>query len=390
MRKLKYNILFLFILILCGLNCKEVYTPPAIQNNPHLLVVDGIVITGNDSTIITLSRTRSIMDSAPALKEADAQVAVVGVSGVEYPLLYQGNGRYVTAQLPLDNTQKYQLKIITKDGNEFRSDLNSIHTSPPIDSLYWDQDSSGVNIYLNTEDPTNNTRYYRWEYVETWQYYSAFDSQLEYVDANNIIFRGLPNQVYRCYHTVPSSTIDVATTTQLSSDIVNKYKITGIAAGSEKLSAVYSILVKQYAIESDGFDFWKNLKKNTEQLGTLFDLQPFTELGNIHCLSHPEVKCVGYINFTTLQEKRIFIDKYQIYFWNYQPYYNTDEPCMVDTATPQNLSAFFLPPGGPYGNSLIGSGLDPKYHTSIYLFSTNLCVDCTDHGGSSVKPDYWP
>ena len=182
----------------------------------------------------------------------------------------------------------------------------------------------------------------------------------------------------------------MATTSQLSSDIVNKYKVTEIATGSEKLSAVYSILVRQYAIEVNAFDFWKNLKINTEQLGTLFDLQPFTELGNIHCTNHPEVKCIGFISFTTLQEKRIFIDRYQVNFWNYQPYYASHEPCMVDTATPQNLPEFFLPVGGPYGNNLIGTSLDPQYFTTIYLFSINLCVDCTDHGGSSVKPDYWP
>jgi hypothetical protein len=114
MRSLKYNILFVSILNLCGLSCKEVYKPPAIQNNPHLLVIDGIVIIGNDSTVITLSRTRSITDTAPSVKEADAQVSVVGVSGVEYPFLNQGNGRYVTDRLLLDTIQKYQSKIIKK------------------------------------------------------------------------------------------------------------------------------------------------------------------------------------------------------------------------------------------------------------------------------------
>jgi hypothetical protein len=151
----------LFILSnLCSWHCKEVYKPPATQNNPYILVVDGIILSGNDSTVITLSRTRSLTDQTPSVKETGAKVSVIGATGVEYPLIEEGNGSYSINQLLLDTSQQYQLKIITTDGNEFRSDLNSVRTSPPIDSLYWGQDSSlNVNIYLNTHDPTNKTRY---------------------------------------------------------------------------------------------------------------------------------------------------------------------------------------------------------------------------------------
>jgi hypothetical protein len=138
--------------------------------------------------------------------------------------------------------------------------------------------------------------------------------------------------------------------------------------------------VRQYAISSQAFDFWQNLKKNTEQLGTLFDLQPFTELGNIHCVNNPAVKCIGYISFTTLQEKRIFISKNEVYPWNYDPYYGV---CAQDTIKPTDLSLFF-PPGGPYFNTLIGTD------NGLIIFSTNICVDCLYHGGTTTKPAYWP
>jgi hypothetical protein len=381
MRRNLRNIIFIIIITnLGGLNCKEVYKPHAIQNNPNLLVVDGIIISGNDSSVITLSRTRNLADTAVSVKELNAQVTVVGATGVEYPLYDQGNGRYVTDQLQLDTSQQYQLKVITYDGNEFRSEFNKVRTSPPIDSVYWNQDSSyNVHVYLNTHDPTNNTRYYRWEYVETWEYRSAYPSFLQMVN-DTPVFRSLTEQIYRCYQTQSSSSIDVANTSRLSSDIVNRYEINSVLSGSEKITAIYSNLVKQYAITAEAFDFWQNLKKNTEQLGSLFDLQPFTELGNIHCLNNPSVKCIGYISFTTLQEKRIFISKNEVYPWNYYPYYGN---CVQDTIQPSILSQFF-PPGGPHFYSLIGTD------NGLYIFSSNLCVDCTDHGGTTIKPPYWP
>ena len=389
MRKLKYGKWIIFFMSLCVLKCKEVYNPPSTKNNPDFLVVDGVVIAGNDSTIITLSRTKSLTDPTPAAKELDARISVIDVSGVEYSLTEQGEGRYVSSQLAIDATTSYQLKIITKDGNEFRSDPGKVNTSPPIDSVFWKQDSSGVQIYLNTHDPGNGTRYYQWEYIETWEFHSSFDSFLEYIDENNIVFRGLGNQIFRCYVTRPSSVIEVATTTRLSFDTVNRYKVTEVPAGSEKITAIYSDLVKQYEITAEAYNYWTNLKKNTEQLGSLFDLQPFSELGNIKCVNNPSVKCLGYISFSTLQKQRIFINYNEITNWNYQPYYDTYQPCQLLTIPTFLVSQAFQPPGGPYGNSLIGQGLDTT-HSPVYFYSTTTCVDCRVHGGVTDKPLFWP
>jgi hypothetical protein len=381
MKNLKYIILIIFILNLGGWNCKEVYTPPPMKNTTDLLVVDGIVVSGDDSTIITLSRTRSLADTVPSLKEANAQVSVISVTGLEYPLINQGNGRYVTDQLLLDLTQKYQLKIITPDGNEFRSEISSVYTSPPIDTVYWKQDSAGVHIYLDTHDPTNNTKYYRWQNAETWEYHSAFPSVLEYIGAGQSVIRGLDNQINRCYQSQIPSSIEVASTTQLSSDVISRFEVATLPPGSEKISFLYSDLIRQYGIPEDAYNFWQNLKKNTEQLGTIFDLQPFTELGNITCVNNPTINCVGFISFTTLQEKRIFISKNQVFGWNYFPYYGE---CFIDTVKPQDLTNYFQPDGGPYFNSLIGTNNGP------YLLSSDLCVDCTYHGGTTLKPPFWP
>jgi hypothetical protein len=387
MRKLKYFFIISSLAIIMS-DCKEVYNPPSVKNNPFFLVVDGIVVSGNDSTNITLSRTKSLTDSVPTVKELGAQVFVLGESGVSYPFTELGNGHYVTSQLLLNSTEQYQIKIITNDGNEFRSGYSKVLTSPSIDSVYWVQDSSGVQIYLDTHDPANNTRYYRWENVESWEYHSAYNSFLEYVDQNNIIERNLTRQIFRCYQTQLLSSIEVTNTTRLSSDVVYKYKVIDIPTGSEKMSAEYSDLVKQYAISAEAYNFWTNLKKNTEQLGTLFDLEPFTELGNILCVNNPSLKCIGYIGFSTVQKHRIFINKNEITQWNYSPYYDVYEPCFVQKALFQDISNFFLPPGGPYGNSMIGQGIDPPF--PIYLFSTDLCVDCRVHGGSTIKPAFWP
>jgi hypothetical protein len=72
MRNLK-SILVLSIFIITSLNCKEVYNPPSVKNNPSPLLADGIIFSGNDSSKITLSRTKSLSDTAPQVKEVNAR-----------------------------------------------------------------------------------------------------------------------------------------------------------------------------------------------------------------------------------------------------------------------------------------------------------------------------
>jgi hypothetical protein len=374
----------ILLLQLGGWNCKQEYNPPAIKNTPHLLVVDGVVINGNDSTVITLTRTRSLADTTPAVVELGAQVSILSPSGAIYPLVSEGNGRYEIDQLFLDTTQLYQLKIVTADGNEFRSQLDHVYAPPPIDSLNFTQDGSGVHVFVNTHDPTNSTRYYRWQYLDTWEYVSDYQAALIYVDSNNIVDVSQDYQNYFCYQFEPSSSIQVATTTQLSSDIVSEHELEVIPPGSEKISMLYSMLVNQYGVSVDAYNFWSNLKKNTEQLGSLFDVQPFTELGNITCVNNPSVQCIGFISFSSLQQKRIFISRNQVNPWNYIPYYGGDCALTYREIHPDSLSYYFQPPGGPYFNSLIGTD------NGLYILNTTECVDCRQHGGTSIKPPYWP
>src|SRR5947199_216206 len=94
----------LIVLLISGLisvctSCKEVYTPPVTKTNTNILVIDGIVVSGNDSSVISISRTRPLPDTIPSVKELGARVSVVDQNGVEYLFDEWGNGRYGVFQL---------------------------------------------------------------------------------------------------------------------------------------------------------------------------------------------------------------------------------------------------------------------------------------------------
>lgn len=371
-------ILFSEVTVMLILSCKQAYNPPAIKSNPGYLVVDGVLHIGQDSTVITLSRTRNL-DSIIPIPELQAQVMVVGESSDVYPLQEQGNGKYVTDHLNLAYNKNYQLKIITADSREYLSDTFPAKQTPPIDSVTWRQDSVGVHIYVNTNDPQNNTRYYRWDYDETWQYHTAYETFFDYVNGQ-IIQRPTDQLIYTCWQSDHSTDIQIASSIKLANDIIYENPISVIPNGDEKLSVKYSILVKQYAVTPTSYDYWQNLKKNTQQLGTLFDPQPSEIIGNMHAVNNPNEPVLGFIGACNVQQKRIFISNLDLpNGWNYFPYYSE---CALNTVMRSQLDSL-LPSTGPRFFVFVGQNL------TLYLTTSIRCGDCRNHGGVNNQPAFW-
>lgn len=382
--------------------CKKHYNPPAITGSNNYLVIEGLIAAGQDSTIINLSRTVNLASQTTNSPELNATVTVEGDQGVTYTLPMTDSGKYAAAPLNLDNTHKYRLKISTADGQTYASDYESIKITPPIDSLWYTTNSNGLNINAAAHDPSNNTRYYRWDYTETYIYQSPIESDYIFDPTqsdtlNMSVLRTPEQQVHTCYVTLNSSTININSTAALSKDVIANEPIIQIPDTSEKISHRYSILVKQYALTDSAFEFWQNMKKNTQQIGTIFDVQPSEVSGNIRCTSNPKLPVLGYISVSSISQKRIFIDRSQLPVWPFP-----QQPCMPNQPIhdaicwprgsgnplpPDLLSGVYIPIGIVDSASLCLGEKGRFYSVPVFIYS---CVDCRFHlGGKTVKPVFW-
>ena len=378
----KICFLSLFILVFQG--CRQSYNPPSIKNNSRILVVNGFLDNSPDSTFISLTYSRNLIDTVPGDPESGASVVVEGEDYSSFQLKELRAGVYADI-LFLHPGGKYRLKINIRDGREYVSDYVPFEQTPPIDSVNWKEDSTGVSIFVNTHDPENNTHFYRWEYAETWQYHTYLNSNFDLV--NGVVTRRDDNnQIYNCWRTLPSTDILIASTSRLKEDIIYRTPIQYVPKTTEKIFINYSILVKQYALTADGFDYWQNLKKNTEQMGSLFDPQPSQFGGNIHCTSTPGDPVIGFISASSVQQKRIFINGNDLLTYNYSPYFI---PCMDLNDISTGIS--------PTDSAKIYEYLVMPRHLFTFLYSDgvyhlaqNFCADCREHGGSNIKPTFWP
>ncbi len=384
----KTGFVFFFVL-LCISSCRKSYDPPVIQANNHFLAVDGLIQTGQNavSTFI-VNRSLNLADTIPNIPELNAQVVIQGSDGSVYPLHdLAGNGIYSSASLSLDTTHQYQLAVNSSDGNKYISDFVFAKSAPPIDSVTWELVNDpvtltqSVNLYVNSHDPSNNTRYYRWDYLETYKHASVFDTP--WGEANGLIYPLPPGvSTSNCWATSLSSNILLGTTITLSQDVVSHIQIGNYSKNDPKMDIGNSILVRQYPLTLEGYNYWLTVQKNSQSLGGLFDLQPAKITGNMHCTTNPKNPALGFISASSLQEQRIYISNKNLPGWKSNPTYS----CTTYSILQDQL------------NLLIYNYPDTAY--APYHFEGDLitylvvapktCLDCRYQGGTNVKPSFWP
>lgn len=378
-----------FILLMIGIGCRETYNAPIASPPTGYLVVEGFINSGQGPTSITLTRTTKLYDSVDIIYEHNALLTIEGENNESFPLRESGTGTYLSSTLNLNSSEKYRLRIITTDGKEYISDFASVKSTPDIDSVSWKREGGGVQFYINTHDAQNSTKYYQWKYDETWEFHSAYFNSLKYsydpvtqvrtgVEYKVPPYGEIDTTIYKCWKTINSSNIILGSTEKLSQDLIY-LPLIYIEPASEKLSVLYSINLRQYALSHEAYLFYQKIQKNTEQLGSVFDPQPSELQGNIHCTSNPGEIVVGFVEVSQEKQQRIFISKSQVPDWNYRP------PCnfiIIDNNQDSIYKyAAGLVPGIPEKATPFGI-------TNFYA-AEEQCIDCTLRG-TNTRPAFWP
>ena len=388
--KLHFKSFFcILFLLFAGLSCRKTYNPPAIQANNHFLAVDGLIQTGENavSTFI-VNRSLNLDDTIPDIPEINAQVSIQGSDGTVYSLHdLAGNGIYSSAPLNLDTAHKYQLLVNTTDGNKYISDFVSAKSAPPIDSVTWELVNDpvtlteSVNLYVNSHDPSNNTRYYRWDYLETYKHISQFDTP--WGEADGLIFPLPPGvSTTNCWSTAQSANILLGTTITLSQDVISHIQIGNYSKNDPRMDIGNSILVRQYPLTLECYNYWLTVQKNSQSLGGLFDLQPAQITGNIHCTTNPKNPALGFISASSLQEQRIYISNKSLPGWRSNALISCPTYSVLQDQL--NLLIYSYP-----DTSFAPYHFEGDFITYLVV-APKSCLDCRYQGGVNVKPAFWP
>ncbi len=375
-RKTNAQLIPVFLILLAS--CIEPYSPPEIEAIENILVVDGFINSTDNTASVRLTQAAALSDGQTSYPELDATVMVEEENGSTFFLTEQGDGNYYTSgNINLDVTKKYRLHITTSSQKQYFSDFIDVKPTAEIDSITWRPTDrrDGINIYVNSHDDNPENIYYQWTFQETWEYtagnYSMYKLVNGEVELNN-------QNLYMCWLSKPSTEINIASTEHLSSNLVRDYQLIFIPKGGEKISRKYSVIVEQRNLTKEAFDFWTQLKKTTENLGTLFDPLPSQVLGNLHSQTDGNEPVLGYFSGGSVSKKRIFIEI-------------GDLPSDLRRISPPACAVEQIPndqiPGSP--DMLLISTYGVPF-VEGYTYSTGKnCMDCRDNGGITSKPDFW-
>lgn len=385
--KLKYYIYFLAAFIL--IQCKERFEPNLPVVPQGYLVVEGF-INAKGPTEIRLSRTVSLDQKKVFKAEPNAVIKVESDDNLSFTLKSLSNGVYRSDSLSLNTARKYRINIKTSTGKAFFSDFTPVKITPAMDSINWKQGNGAVTIYANTHDPQSNSIYYMWDFIETWEIHSLFQTSI--IFDNGIVRNRIPTdpEMYTCYKYDTSHLILLASSKRLEKDVIYQYPLISLQRGEERLGVRYSVKVSQYALTKECFGFMEQMKKNTESLGTIFDPQPTFLKGNIHAVVDSTEPVIGYMFATTRQEKRIFISSLELGGFGYElpdcdhVLQGSGTSCCRHDTIPSNKVSIYYPAYLPF--SAIYTPPIPT--PTSYVLSSAACVDCRLRG-SNIKPSFW-
>ena len=349
-------------------------------------MVDGTLTDERDTQVVTISRTSNYSD-AGFIPENGCTVTVLDDNGNVYSYTGKGNGKYEAEfnKGDLEYGRAYMLRVIANNGEVFESDYQTLRPAPAIDSVTAQYETKitvenpdglkGYQFYVNTSDPSNGTRYYRWSMEETWEYHAPYE--VRFMWDGSLHFFSFPDDRSTCWQTKEVPGIFTETTRDMSEDILRNVKLNFVSTESDRLKWRYSLLVREYSLSAESYEFWNGLEKQTQETGGLYETQPYMIKGNMTCVSNPDEVALGFFSVAGVSEKRIFVGPAP------DPVY--EMVCNLDTIGPRNPIEDY--PESAYPVYLIGELL--PWGGYLMAASERRCFDCLERGGTNIRPDFW-
>lgn len=382
-------------LIICLLlpfeSCIEPVTPLLNENDSEsVLVVEGQITNEDGPFRVKLTSSVPVNVSYFEQPVLDANVQILDDKGNIYQLIGDLSGRYETADKHLRGIPGniYNLTIRTAEGIQYESTPEVMQEVPEIDTVYFQEvkhqriengliyEDNWLNILLDSHDSTEINKYWRYEFEETWQVSLLTEHvkvQHEVGNPGNFTFEriAISEEKRIAWVTLPSSKILLATTVNSPTNKIKGFTVQTIGPDDARLHIGYSILVKQYSLNLDQYNFWKQLEDANVNLGGIYSKIPAPVYGNITCCDGT-TKAIGYFAASTVKKKRLFIKTYE---------HN------IKTASAYQNCSYFdysLPAWIPkvYFGAIVGT------NTGVFS-SGEFCAD-SGVAGTNVKPDFWP
>lgn len=375
----------LYMVLLLGMaSCITSYDPLIEARDEMKYVVNAQILAGENVAKANITIT-SPLDDPHYIPVTDCKVDVFDNLGHSFRLEDIGNGNYERDIDPsnLQPGTNYWMEIETPQGDIFRSATEILTSSASLDSVYYKLEehesnagnfSLGIQFYEDFAGGPEDSKFYRWEPIETWEYHADYPLEWYYDGQIRHVFP--PDYSKKvCWRTLRIPQVFNLSMVNLTANRFKMYPLHFVSNTTSRLAYGYSLLVKQYSLTESAYTYYDQLRILGEQEGGLYEKQPLRVKGNFVNSTHPETEVLGYFSASTVVSRRIFVEPIPDLPLNFSTFC---DPYMIRTAL---------------------NKINPKYYP-IYLQGDSTgrtgylldaeCVNCLTLGGTNIKPSFWP
>jgi hypothetical protein len=390
------------LLLLFG--CTEPYLLQT-KDFEEALVIEATLTNELKTQEIKLSKTYKLEENGPEFVE-DATIVIEDDLGNAYSFVEADEKYESTTAFQAVPGRKYKLTI-NVEGKTYVSTQELLTTVNPIQSIENKAINylgvRGVEIKVKAFDPTNSSKYYRYEYEETYKIIApkwipqtiTINPDFNPFGSKDLIINPRTYEARVCYSTKKSDDILVYNTTNLSEDRVD-YMVRFIPVSNPIIMHRYSILVKQYVQNLAAHTYYNTLKKIAKNTGSILSQnQPGFFRGNITCQTNPNEKVIGFFDVSTVSSQRIFFNFEDVFPNTMKPGYFYDcfdngegrfDYCFGDivnrNCTGEEVETIL---NGIPQQYLYFNGPDPENFIQLV---PPPCGDCTTFS-SNIIPPFW-
>ncbi|CAM4371403.1 DUF4249 domain-containing protein [Flavobacterium terrigena] len=388
--------------------CTEPYLLQT-SNFEEALVIEATITNELKTQQIRLTKTYRLEENGPEFVE-NANISVEDDFGNVYNFT-EGNEVY-ESQNPFQAIagRRYKLRIIV-NGKTYTSTPEVLSAVNPIQNVEVHDvtiaGDRGAEIKVKSFDPTGNSKYYRYEFEETYKVIApkwkpntvTINPNFNALGSKDLIFTPRTYEAQTCYSTFKSNELLLHSTSNLSEDRVD-YMVRFIHVTNPIIKHRYSILVNQYVQNLESYTYYSTLKSISGSGSILSQNQPGFFRGNITCESNPNEKVIGFFDVSSKSSQRIFFNFADVFPGTTAPgyFYDCYDNC-VDEPGEYNCPGvynFCFEIGNP-NSTCEGENVEAQLNTGNLLYYSGPnpiylvplpCGDCTQFS-SNVVPTFW-
>ena len=359
-----------------------------------VIVVDGQFTDRKDLHKVSLHYTYPIHTKEP-VPISGASMEIVDSQGNSFSLIETSSGIYRSMD-SIAGTQgeEYQLRFSLSDGKSYESIPSKLFQSPPIDSIYdqyaelpseiKNRNEGGIQFFLDVHDEANLAKYFRYEWEETYVIHVPYPSNVVYHEEDSTWEERI-EPIGTCYQTNYSNQLILGNSIGSKTNRLSEFPIRFVSGENETLRSRYSILVRQYVLNDNAYNYYRKLRESIESGGTLFDKQQGAILGNIISKDSEQEPVLGYFEVSGITESRVFFNYLDLDQQLRRPKFIF--PCLNATIeTTRDSTIFYME---VYGGLLIVEDKQTMIPGELdIVLAPQGCSDCSWYA-TTVKPDFW-